>query len=161
MLISPGDFSYSGDPSTSQKDQVRFLIGDTEVDDMILTDAEIEWCITNRGSTNLYLAASDAADLAGHKYSRIINRQTGTLSLSMSTSSNPFQQRSKALRQLASERRVGPVLASDSLASNIASHGGRRPPLFWVGMHDNQPSDHDHEPDQYGGGYPYTNNGVT
>lgn len=146
MLIAPGDFSYSGDPMSSPKDQVRFLIGDTEADDMILTDAEIEWCIHNRGhSSNYYLAASDAADLAGHKYSRIINRQTGTLTLTMS-SNNLFHERAKTLRQLASEMRIGPVLASDSLVAEIASHGGRRPPMFWLGMHDNYPNDYDHAP---------------
>lgn len=154
MLLGPGDFTYSGDPSSSAKDQVRFLIGDTDTDDMILTDAEVEWCIHNRGhSTNYYLAASDASDLAGHKYSRIINRQTGTLTLTMS-SNNLFHERAKTLRQLAGETRIGPVLASDQLASEIANYGGRRPPIFWLGMGDNLPNNYDHAPSNRGNGWP-------
>lgn len=155
MLIGPGDFSYSGDPDTSLKDQVRFLIGDTEVDDMILTDAEIEWTINRRGrTTNIYYAASDAADLAGHKYSRIINRQTGTLTLSLS-SNNIFHERAKTLRQLAADVSMGPVVANNALQSLISANGGRRRPLFWLGMHDYYPNDADHDPSEYGGGYPY------
>lgn len=34
-------WSYSGDPSTSNKDMVRFLIGDTDTNDQLVSDEEI------------------------------------------------------------------------------------------------------------------------
>lgn len=42
-------FSYSGDPSASGLDQVRFLIGDTSPIDPQLRDAEINWLISTEG----------------------------------------------------------------------------------------------------------------
>ena len=46
------------------------------------------------------------------------------------------------------------MLASDQLASEIATFGGRRPPLFWLGMHDNRPNDPDHAPVSWTDSYP-------
>jgi len=126
------DFTYSGDPSTSEKDAVRFLISDTDMDDMMLTDTEIEWLIDQHPGT--YMAASYAAELAGYKYARVINRQTGTTNLSLGQN-NPFLARAKELRTLA-ESNVAPAFANDNAASLIAAYGGIRPPMFWVGMHD-------------------------
>lgn len=146
MLISSGDFSYSGDPSSSPLDQVRFLIGDTDEHDMILTDAEIEWIISKRGERNIYLPAMDAAELAGHKYTRVINRQTGTLNLSLGQG-NPFMERARQLSLLAQDR-VAPVFANDDAARAAASG---RPPIFWLGMHDNYPSNPHGSPSDRGG----------
>lgn len=154
MILSPGDFSYSGDPATSKKDAIRFLIGDTDDDDMILTDAEIEWIVADRGDTNnLYLTAADAADLAGIKYSRVINRQTGTLNLSLGAT-NPFAERAKELRRLVGERKVGPVFASNDLAAEVAASGGRRRPLFWLGQFDYPPNGPEKAPTDRSSTYP-------
>lgn len=159
MLIGGvGEASYSGDPSSSKKDQVRFLIGDTEPDDWVLTDAEIEYCVTMRGNTeNIYLVASDAALQASFKYARTINRTVGTLNLSRGDSGNPWEERSKVLRRLANERKVGPILASDDLQWEInSSPGGRRPPLFHLGQFDYPPTTPDHAPRERGSTYPQT-----
>jgi len=45
-------WSYSGDPSSSTKDQVRFLIGDIDPKNPLLTDAEINFTIVDEGSPN-------------------------------------------------------------------------------------------------------------
>jgi hypothetical protein len=50
--------SYSGDPSFSPSDQVRFLVGDTDMDEPYLLDAEIAWMISEAGSADV--AAVDA-----------------------------------------------------------------------------------------------------
>lgn len=54
-------WTYSGDPSTSPRDQVRFLLGDTKGQQPVsLSDAEIDWLLTQNGS-NAYLAGANAA----------------------------------------------------------------------------------------------------
>lgn len=59
-------WSYSGDPSSSSVDAIRFLLGDTDHDDpLTLSNEEITWLISEWDS-NLYLAAAAGAEqLAG------------------------------------------------------------------------------------------------
>jgi hypothetical protein len=80
-------YSYSGDPSDSEVDAVRFLIGDTDASDWLLTDEEIQWTVTVRG--NAYIAAPYAAESIGAKLSRESDssKSVGDLSLSKSLSS--------------------------------------------------------------------------
>ena len=44
-------WSYSGKPGSSQKDEVRFLIGDTDPKDKQLDDCEVEYLIAVEGSS--------------------------------------------------------------------------------------------------------------
>jgi hypothetical protein len=46
-------FTYSGDPSTSTRNYVRFLINDTNSTDALFSDEEIAYLITE-WSTNAY-----------------------------------------------------------------------------------------------------------
>lgn len=131
MLIGD-DYTYSGDPSTSDKDRVRFLIPDTDPDDMLLSDTEIDWLLDE--NKDFYSAAAEAAELAGYKYARTINRQEGGLNLSLGQN-NPYLARAKELRAKI-DGKVAPAFANKYAASLIASHGGVRPPLFWIGQHD-------------------------
>jgi hypothetical protein len=43
-------WSYSGNPNDSEKDAVRFLIGDTNSKDKQITDCEIEYYLQQEGS---------------------------------------------------------------------------------------------------------------
>lgn len=43
-------WSYSHDPSTSDKDAVRFIVGDTNSDDKLLDDNEILWVLEQEGN---------------------------------------------------------------------------------------------------------------
>ena len=56
-------FSYGGDPSTSDVDAVRFLVGDTNEDRPLLDDREVEWAISQYPDRHLA-----AASLAEHLY---------------------------------------------------------------------------------------------
>jgi len=57
---------YSGDPSTNNNDNVRFLIGDT-FDDELLNDAEIDYCLS-RASDVVMSAAALACEAILMKY---------------------------------------------------------------------------------------------
>ena len=154
MQIGGGNYTYSGDPSTSQRDAVRFLIGDTETDDALLTDEEIDWIIAQRSTENIYLPAADAADLAGNKFSRTISRDPGTLRLSRQSAANlnPFTERATMLRRMANEYKITAQAANADLASAIQA--GRRVPLFWLGMDKNPPTSYHDSPDERARGLP-------
>lgn len=76
-------WTYSGDPSTSLKDAVRFEIGDTDATDPILQDEEIAYVIANRTvggvNPNVYLVAAEAADDVSAKFARQVNKNVGRL----------------------------------------------------------------------------------
>jgi hypothetical protein len=104
-------WTYSGDPASSVKDQVRFLVGDTDSTDQLLQDAEILYVITEAGSS-VYQAAHDAAYAIASKFSRMAtSKSVGDLSLS-------YSDRAKAYFELANE---------------LLELGARRePPTPWV-----------------------------
>ena len=68
-------WSYSGDPATSELDKYRFIIGDTDENDKLLLDAEINYILDtfdehNLRLYNLYQSISD-------KFARDIKRSLG------------------------------------------------------------------------------------
>lgn len=54
-------WNYSGDPSTSEKDAVRFLIQDTNTSKQLFQDSEIYWTLTQE--MNIYTAAAALCDV--------------------------------------------------------------------------------------------------
>lgn len=64
-------WSYSGDPSSSSKDAVRFTVGDTDPSDQIFTDAEVNYSLTTYGSVNE--AALSLAKAAVAKYAKLFS----------------------------------------------------------------------------------------
>jgi len=54
-------FTYSGDPSTSTRNYVRFLIHDTDSTDALFSDEELNYVITEWGS-DAYSAARELAE---------------------------------------------------------------------------------------------------
>lgn len=104
-------WTYSGDPSSSMRDAIRFLVGDTDTDDQLLNDAEIAFCISQADSA-LYQAAHDSAYAIASKFSRMAtSKSVGDMSLS-------YADRAKAYFDLANE---------------LLELGARRePPTPWV-----------------------------
>jgi hypothetical protein len=70
-------WSYSGDPSDSSKDAVRFLVGDTNTDDQLVSNEEIDYLIALHGTVNR--TASEAARAIAAKFARYMSRSIGGL----------------------------------------------------------------------------------
>ena len=85
-------FSYSGNPSASQKDEVRFLLGDTVASKAMMTNNEINYLITSEGGP-VQAAIAGALQLAA-KFSRQCDETVGKVS-------KDYSQRSKAYLALA------------------------------------------------------------
>lgn len=76
-------WSYSGDPSSSDKDAVRFNIGDTIEEDHQLQDEEILYLLDVNGGS-VRNATIDAFKALISKYSRFVNEDVGDVSVDLS-----------------------------------------------------------------------------
>lgn len=86
-------WSYSGDPSSSSVDSVRFLIGDTDSTDEQLQNEEISWLLSEN-SNSVYDASIEAARALSAKYARLaVTKTVGDLKIE-------YQDRSKRYADL-------------------------------------------------------------
>ena len=90
-------WSYSGDPSSSYKDAVRLLIGDTDESDQLLTDEEINYLISVGGSAEY--GAVLAAESISAKLSRLADVKVGELSKSASQQAQAYRRLAEDLRK--------------------------------------------------------------
>jgi len=75
-------WTYSGDPAASDRDAVRFYLGDTDEADAQLSNAEVDYLLIISG-TVLGAAATGAKALSG-KYARLVDKAVGDLKISYS-----------------------------------------------------------------------------
>lgn len=71
-------WTYNGDPSSNDRDQVRFWLGDTDSTDEQLSDEEIAFLLDINADEPLSAAIDGAQGLMA-KYSRETNRAVGDL----------------------------------------------------------------------------------
>jgi hypothetical protein len=108
-------FTYTGDPTTSPKDEVRFLIGDVNMADPELSDAEIIYCIStvygsmaDAPAMGNYLPAAYAADNLASKYARQADKSVGDLHIAYGNRFKQFQQLALRLRARATNALIPP-----------------------------------------------------
>lgn len=142
-----GTFTYSGNPSSSPLDAVRFLVGDTNPAAYFLTDDEISFLITEftpppPAQPNVPEAAGAAAEAIAAELSREVTYSADGVSVSADTLAAKFYTVAEKIRTLG--------LRSDVVAGPDFGWGGPggamfaetydaslRPLTFSVGMHDN------------------------
>ena len=61
-------WSYSADPSSSDKDQVRFLIGDIDTNEQLLADEEINFLVGRHDT--IWGACAEACESIAAQYSK-------------------------------------------------------------------------------------------
>lgn len=91
-------WTYS-DPAANDKDAVRFLVGDTDTTDQLVSDEEISFILTKE--TSPYKAASAVAEVIAGKFARTINQSADGLSYSGSELFKHYMELAKTLRGLA------------------------------------------------------------
>jgi hypothetical protein len=129
--------TYSGNPSNSTRDQVRFLLRDTDMSSPILTDAEIDWLLTEE--PNVYLAAASAAEQVTSRFANLADKQVGDLRISYRNQVRDWDQRATALRKRGVIRSALPYAGGISRDDkrNVELDTDRVKPSFAIGMHDN------------------------
>ena len=75
-------WTYDGDPSANEKDEVRFLVGDTDSTDQLVSDEEIAYAIAEE--SNALLAAAKVAKAIMAKFARLVDKSVGDLKLNFS-----------------------------------------------------------------------------
>lgn len=140
-------FSYSGDPSSSDKDAVRFLLNDTLSSDALLQDEEIFYLINQWG--DIYEAARAGAESLASKFTReadSISKTVGDLSISKSFNAKASQYRELAKSFQQQKLRQKPPIPTINRQS-IESTANRDPftPTtdFYLGQFDNPGSNTD------------------
>ena len=129
-------WAYSGDPSVSTKDEVRFLIGDTDTTDQQISDEEITYAIANAGSTKL--AAAIVARAIAAKYARFVSKSVGDLSIQYAQRQQHYHDLADILQAEGNLVSVAPYAGGISVADKTAqeSDTDRVLPSFTKGMHD-------------------------
>ena len=138
-------WTYSGDPSASSLDAVRFLIGDTDPTDRQLSDEEILYLTTQR--TSDYGAASSACLALVAKYSRQVSTYVGDLRVAAEQRQEHYQQLHEHYNIQAGE--AAPYTASAPYGGGISgadrnnqiSDKDRVQPAFEMGSMDRRGSD--------------------
>lgn len=92
--------TYSGNPEDSLNDKIRFLIGDTDMDDAILSDEEIASLLIME-SNNVFGTASLACSVISAKYSKLVDRTLGKeISENLSDLSEQYERKSEHFAKL-------------------------------------------------------------
>jgi hypothetical protein len=130
-------FTYEASLVSSKKDQVRFLVGDTDSEEFFLHDDEITWLLQiwePKGSV-FYVAAMAAESIAAR-----FAREVTTNSDSQTVSTSELQQ--KYLDLAARLMRMHETLLTGGVVDMGGVNAGEQPdptvtsPAFGTGMHD-------------------------
>jgi hypothetical protein len=126
-------WSYSGDPNKSPLDRVRFLCGDTDINDQLLSDEEINFLLSIRSTPER--AAEDACIAIMAKLAREVDYAIGPEKVSAKQRLDNYKRvldemRAARIRTVAAPSWQGPS-QDDS------------PPVFDIGMHDYRDADGD------------------
>ena len=137
-------FSYSGNPSSSSLDLVRFLLQDTDSTDVLLSNEEINYLIATW--TNPYEVARVGAETISGQFTRLADstsKSVADLSISKSYSNKAGQYRELAI-QIANQRArlypSAPVVNANSLIASRERTYVSRKSDFYVGIDDNRGS---------------------
>lgn len=114
-------WTYSGNPGASDKDKYRFLVGDTNEDQPILQDEEIQFIIDEH--SNHYTRLFHLFDKAATFFSREITTALGPIE------EDPVERRNYFIRQANYYKSVNAASGISKPKSTEA--------LFKKGMHDN------------------------
>jgi hypothetical protein len=131
-------FTYV-DPTSGNRDKIRFLVGDTDSTDFHLHDAEITYLFETWG--NVYAAAAYAAEIIAAKYAHKTNysRSIGDLSISESYATSAQEFRELAKRLKAQELDLYPPSVEINASAIMATADKTVTTYktdFYTGMHD-------------------------
>ena len=129
-------WSYSGDPSKSDLDRVRFLVGDTDIDDKLFSNEEINYVIDQHGIPS---AAYRVAQNLVAKFSRFVDESVGAVKITFSQRVKHYNELAVRLKKEASESALpyaGGISISDKEV--VEQDGDRSIPIFTRNMLKNE-----------------------
>lgn len=133
-------WTYSGDPASSTRDAVRFLIGDTDTNDQLISNEEINYFVTE--FNNARRSASEAARAIAAKYARLMNRSIGGLSADFSAKYRQYLELADSLLSKEEMKPVGLFISgySKSAKESVELDTDRESTFSRKGIMDNKRS---------------------
>lgn len=134
--------TYSGNPSASPTDEVRFLLQDTDVTNPLFQNEEIQYYldrITATRGASPTLAAAYLAERAAAKYAAEVSISSDQTSIAMEQLQQKYQTLAASLREESSRldaSGVGPIVGGVGDFEDVF-YGGK-PKMFGKKMHDNR-----------------------
>jgi hypothetical protein len=142
-------FTYSGDPTTSTRNKVRFLINDVDSGDVLFTDEELDYLITEWGG-NVYEISRAACETLVSRFVRLsdsTSKSVGDISVSESYTAKAQQYKELANSFLARGMRKTPPRPFAN-AQALKSTNDRIVDDYntdaYTGIHDNPNNVYDH-----------------
>jgi hypothetical protein len=136
--LSTLSWTYSGDPSDSDVDQVRFTLQDTDTGFQLLQDEEIQWLIDfwKLRVDDLTFVASVAAEVVSRKFAGIVNVSADGVSVDTSTLAERYHTSAIRLREQYKDGAIASVNL-DNLLIGSRPDWSMAPLRFGMGLHDN------------------------
>jgi len=129
-------WTYGGDPSANSRDQIRFLIGDTDTNNQLLQDAEITF-LNSQWNSNAYVAAAHACDALAAKFAAKsdYSRSVGDLSISTQFGQQADRYRTLGAQLMAQASQATPPSPNYYETENDEVFGKQ---IFSIGMDKNK-----------------------
>jgi hypothetical protein len=129
-------WTYSNDPSRSDSDAVRFLVGDTIRERPLLDDREIDWILDE--TENTHLRAALACDALRSRFLAISDYTVGSVSKKFSDVADKYKERASDLRRKAYKNALVAFPAHlKSTKEELELDEELAQPQFSIGMIDN------------------------
>lgn len=134
-------WTYSGDPSSSDLDAVRFLVGDTDIDAPLMADEEIAYALSADGAVQK--AAARIARAIAARFARKADKTVGDLRISYSQRVAHYQELARRLDLQADRSDVGLYAGGLSVSDKeaVERDADRVRPSFKRGQFDTDPPD--------------------
>lgn len=124
-------WTYTNSPATSQRDEVRFLVGDTVSTEQLVSDEEIAYAIVQ--NSNIKEAASIIAEAIAMKFATMkTSVKIGPIAEEYGNRAEFYAKRAKELKNNASSS----VTLNIDSGTSYNSDGTERPMSFSIGMTD-------------------------
>jgi hypothetical protein len=145
-------WSYSGDPSTSTRDAVRFYVGDTVEASPLYSNAEIDFAIAQSGGAQS-AAASLLMGLAT-RYANLVDKAVGDLRISLSQRYKQYLAQAKQMRTAGATAGMRPYTGGVSVVdkNTVVMNSDRVQQVFVMGQFDMNPPAGDYVPATGGAG---------
>lgn len=108
---------YGGNPATVPEDQLRFIIGDTNLINPMLSDGEVSWIVSVYASSEE--GAAVACDALAGKFAIEVDRSIGQLRISASKRFEHYQLLASELRMRLGLRAI-PWVGGQSVSGKLA-----------------------------------------
>jgi len=132
-------WTYSGDPSSSQRDELRFLVQDTDQGFPLLQDEELDYLITTwleRYDSLTYVAAVAAASIS-RKFAGIVSVSADGVSVNTADLAQRYRDLAEGLRDEYKAAQVGGQVDISNLMVGQSPDYSIKPLRFGVGLMDN------------------------